>query len=167
MSAKVLGSSNQKVTWSETCGSVNQHGLYTAPPAKATCKVTATSQLNPDRKDTAKIHVEKALPVIHLRTSFFGAQPFCVFDTPAIVSGDEHEYTVTSGQAVTWKNDSGFATVQVWVQFGSIYKSGDIPQGETSSHTFTTSTLVRYRMDCLPPSGSGGGAQYAFLTVKP
>ncbi len=167
--ADVTGSSKKGVTWSASCGHITSEGRYTAPGSEGKCKVTATSKVNTDRRASTTVRVKKpGIGVIHLRTENFPTfpfQPFCIFDRLALVSGDESRYTIKSGESVTWKNDSAWSSVHLFFLSGVF--DAQIPQGQTVSHRFTTTTTVVYRMDCIPPSGSGGGGQTAFLTVEP
>jgi hypothetical protein len=51
--AEVIGTTNQAVNWSASCGTISSNGLYTAPGAPGTCVVTATSQFDPRNSASA------------------------------------------------------------------------------------------------------------------
>jgi hypothetical protein len=56
-SASVTGLNNQAVTWSASCGSIDQNGVYRAPAVPGTCNVIATSVANASASDTASVTV--------------------------------------------------------------------------------------------------------------
>ena len=58
--ASVTGSSNTAVTWSASCGSIINTGLYTAPSSATTCAVTATSVADPTKSATAPVTVSNS-----------------------------------------------------------------------------------------------------------
>jgi hypothetical protein len=59
--ARVTGSNDPTVSWSATCGTINQTGLYTtpavAPPPPGTCTVTATSNADTTTSADATVTV--------------------------------------------------------------------------------------------------------------
>ena len=55
--ATVTGTNDTRVSWSATCGSVNQNGLYTAPDGEGACEVRATSLADPDESAGAVVTV--------------------------------------------------------------------------------------------------------------
>lgn len=65
-SATVTGTSDTAVVWSvresSGCGSVTQGGVYTAPPAAATCHVVVTSHADPARAVTGTVAVTSETP---------------------------------------------------------------------------------------------------------
>ncbi|HOX47110.1 MAG TPA: Ig-like domain-containing protein [Myxococcota bacterium] len=105
-SATVTGDANTAVTWSvdeaNGCGSVDNLGLYTAPADPATCHVTATSQADPTRSDTASVSVVPA--------------GTCTDDCPVadgVLYGCERRFVY--GVNWAWKNWCGdFGGVSAW-----------------------------------------------------
>lgn len=61
-SASVSGASNGSVTWSATLGTIDQNGLFTAPPTSGSAQVTATSKTNPARFGSAWVSVTTSGP---------------------------------------------------------------------------------------------------------
>jgi hypothetical protein len=55
--ANVTPSGNQAVTWSASGGSIDSGGHYIAPPVAGRFRVTATSQADPDKSDSAVVIV--------------------------------------------------------------------------------------------------------------
>lgn len=109
-SAIVTGTSNTGVTWTvqeaSGCGSITSAGVYSAPPAAATCHVVATSVADASKSDTATVTVTAA-PVVTVAVS----------PSTAAVNGCQtvtFSATVTGSAngAVTWSVlESGGGTV--------------------------------------------------------
>jgi len=54
-SATVQNATNTAVTWTAGCGSITAAGLYTAPVSGGPCSVTATSQEDPSKSESATV----------------------------------------------------------------------------------------------------------------
>ena len=130
--AIVTGSSDTAVVWSiqesSGCGSVSQAGLYTAPPAAATCHVVATSHADGTKNDVATVTVTAA-PVVAVAVS-----P----KTASVVSGKTQQFAATvtgsSDTAVIWsvRESSGC---------GSVSQAGlyTAPSAAATCHVIATS----------------------------
>jgi hypothetical protein len=69
--ATVSGTTNTAVAWSvveANCGSITTAGVYSAPPAAATCHVVAASSAEPGKTDTATLTVT-APPIVTVAVS--------------------------------------------------------------------------------------------------
>jgi hypothetical protein len=106
--ATVTGTTNQGVTWAVQeatgCGTITAAGVYTAPPAAATCHVVATSVADGTKSDVATVAVSAPPP------------PVAVAISPSPASVDScgtltFTATVTnaSNGAVTWSVLEGAA----------------------------------------------------------
>jgi len=103
--AQVTGTSNTTVTWSvsgigctgQTCGTVSQSGLYTAPataPTPSSVSVTATSQADPTRSASSIVNI---VPNVVITVSPTAAQ---------VTTGQQAQFTATvtgsNNTNVTW-----------------------------------------------------------------
>ena len=103
--ATVSGTNNQAVTWSVSgigcvsgsCGTIDQTGLYTAPPSvpnPAYLNVVATSQADPTKSGQATVVIVAAVTVTISPT------------TATVKTGGQQQFTATvtgtKNQAVTW-----------------------------------------------------------------
>ena len=66
----VTGTSDTRVTWSQTCGSVTQAGLYTAPQAAGTCTVKVASVPFPTLQASATVAVGDSGVIVSDRLAF-------------------------------------------------------------------------------------------------
>src|SRR3954452_4316867 len=102
-SATVKGSSNTKVTWSATAGSITDGGLFTAPQVtkNTTVTVTATSKADVNAKASATVTVT---PIAGITVSISPT-------TASITSGGTQQFTATvtgtSNTGVTWTASAG------------------------------------------------------------
>jgi hypothetical protein len=62
--ATVIGTTNTNVTWTETGGTINGSGLYTAGSTPGTFSVTATSVADPTKSATASVQISVAGTII-------------------------------------------------------------------------------------------------------
>jgi Fe-S cluster assembly iron-binding protein IscA len=70
---------NTSVTWTATGGTITTGGVYTAPPAPGTYTITATSQQDPSKSDTAIVTVVPPTVAVTPKTATLftgGAQTF-------------------------------------------------------------------------------------------
>jgi len=129
--AAVTGSTNLSVTWSvqpgSSCGSISAAGVYTAPPAGATCTVVATSTADTTKSGSAVVTVTPA-PVISVAVSPGSA---------SIATGGTVTFSATvsgtiAGQssAVTWSVPTGS---------GSISASSGVYVAPAAAGTFVVS----------------------------
>ena len=73
--ATVTGTSDTRVSWSASCGSVGQAGLYTAPEAEENCTVTAASVAVPSKQAAATVEVSGGV-LVDDRSAIVQASPY-------------------------------------------------------------------------------------------
>ena len=112
--ATVTGSSNTAVSWSveesSGCGSVSSSGLYTAPPAAATCHVAAKSLADGSKTDIATVTVTPSAVTVTVSPGSAAVEACHTLQLSASVTG-------SSSTGVTWSVQEGAAG-------GSISSSG-------------------------------------------
>lgn len=128
-----LDPNNEGVTWSATGGTITPGGVYTAPVIPGTYVVTATSVLNPQRKDTATVLVRGPYDLRVSLTDETDPAPGTAF----------YQYTVTNDGPHTARS------VQVTFQFSApagagctgsqVFQLGDIAVGQTVASSTSAS----------------------------
>ena len=102
--ATVSGTHDTAVTWTASGGTVTSSGLYTAPSAAGTYKVTATSVANSDKSASAVVTVSQPIRIS------ISVSP----TTASLASGGTQQFTAsvsgTSNTAVTWTASGGTVT---------------------------------------------------------
>jgi len=102
--ATVIGTHDAAVTWTASGGTVTSSGLYTAPSAAGTYKVTATSVANSDKSASAVVTVSQPIQIS------VSVSP----TTASLASGGTQQFTAsvsgTSNTAVTWTASGGTVT---------------------------------------------------------
>ncbi|AKU91473.1 glycosyl hydrolase family 28-related protein [Vulgatibacter incomptus] len=100
--SRVSGTNDGRVSWFASHGTVDDGGLYTAPPEPGTYAVTATSLADPRASATAQVVVRAREPVV-------------VTIEPAeieLLTSESHRFQAsvsgTTDQAVTWSASAGF-----------------------------------------------------------
>ena len=110
-SAKIYNAASQSVNWTiqpAGVGTINDSGLYTAPPsiaAQSSVTITATSQATPSVSNTAVIALLPPPPSIHISPT-----------SATVYSGQTQQFTVTiaglSNQSVIWNiSPTGAGTI--------------------------------------------------------
>ncbi|MDR2561388.1 MAG: lectin like domain-containing protein [Holophagales bacterium] len=127
--ANVTGTSNNAVTWfvSSGQGTITQAGLYTAPAIADTYTVTAISQADTSKSDTATVAVSAASIV-------FTSIPKALF-----VNGTAQLQAVADGldnTAVKWDVPSGQGTI---TQAGAYTAPATVPSGDGRATITATS----------------------------
>ena len=165
--ASVTGSSNTAVTWSQTCGSVTQSGLYTAPASATTCQVTATSNADASKAATATVTVTSV-----------NTHPTSRFKTAAL-AWDTFDNVSSSNTSVVQDQKPGAAgdlVVPFYKGGWSLYCSQDggstwaVVNGpaSTSNGTHTggiAQDSVNYDLHAVMNSGADGNIYYSRFTL--
>jgi hypothetical protein len=117
--AFVTGSGNTAVTWSATGGTVSNSGLYTAPAAAGTYSLTATSQADATKSDSATVMVTAASPSLAF-VQAAAATPQSPVSTVTVIYAAKQTAGNLNVVVVGW-NDSTSAVNSVSDSLGNTY----------------------------------------------
>ncbi|MEI7577744.1 MAG: peptidylprolyl isomerase [Armatimonadota bacterium] len=147
-SATVTGAGSSAVTWTATLGTITVSGVYTAPSGAVgtstfTDTITATSALDPSKKQTFTVTVAPAIELVAFSGTRY-AMPLSRQTFQAKVAGT----VATSG--VNWSASSGTITsAGVWT--GDATTLGDVTVTATlaSDTSKSVSTTISVRTDLM------------------
>jgi len=162
LTATVTGTTNKKVNWTASAGSVTSEGVFTAPSTTGAVTVRATSVADPSASAFSRVTVTNTAPTVQITP--LGA---------TLGTNETQQFTATvsntSNQNVTWTATGGTISSTGLFRAGSTagtFKVTATSQADTSVSTSVTVSVTKIKITVTPNGGTAtAGEQVQFFAT--